>query len=130
VPFLEKAVEFKPIKAQHLACLIVRECPRPIPFDDKRLKGLASRIRVRRKIIRKMYRNFHNKSLARPEKIRRTPVGTPENTLDGLQSKGIIYQQYRYCGRSRSAPKHQNVAHSGAIIGVEGQSYESIRNAR
>jgi hypothetical protein len=105
VPFLEKAVEFKPIKAQHLACLIVRECPRPIPFDDKRLKGLASRIRVRRKIIRKMYRNFHNKSLARPEKIRRIPVGTPENTLDGLQSEGIIYQQNTGTAEGAEQPK-------------------------
>jgi hypothetical protein len=30
----------------------------------------------------------------------------------------------------RPALKHQNAAHSGAIIGVKGQSYESIRNAR
>ena len=58
--FLEKAVELKPIKAQYLARLMVRERTCPIPFDDKRLKGLASRIRVRRKIIRKMYRNFHS----------------------------------------------------------------------
>ena len=58
--FLEKAVELKPIKTQYLARLIVRERTCPIPLDDKRLKGLASRIRVRRKIIRKMYRNFHS----------------------------------------------------------------------
>jgi hypothetical protein len=57
VPFLEEAVELKPVKPQPLACLIVRECPSPIPLDNERL---ASRIRMRRKMIGKMDRNFHS----------------------------------------------------------------------
>ena len=60
VPILEKAVERKPVETQYLARLMVIEGTRPIPFDDQRLKGLASRIRVRRKIIGKVYRNFHS----------------------------------------------------------------------
>ena len=48
VAFLEEAVELKPVNAQYLARLMVREGTCPIPFDDKRLQGLASRIRVRR----------------------------------------------------------------------------------
>lgn len=60
VAFLEKSVEPKPIKTQYLARLVVREGTCPIPFDNKRLNGFAPRIRVRRKIIGKMYRNFHS----------------------------------------------------------------------
>jgi hypothetical protein len=69
VPFLENAIELEPVEAQQLTRLIVRKRTGPIPFDDKRLKGLAPRIRVSRNVIRKMDRDLHNKSLAKLVKI-------------------------------------------------------------
>lgn len=78
LPPFEETVELKPIKAQHLTCLIVRERTSPIPLDDKRLKGLASRTRVRCKIIGKLDRYLHGKSVARQGKSLRDPFSTLE----------------------------------------------------
>lgn|GEM_PF-4966259 len=69
VPFLEKAIELEPFEAHQLTRLGVRKRTGSIPFDDKRLKGFAPRIRVSRNVIRKMDCDLHNKSSAKPVKI-------------------------------------------------------------